>query len=298
MVRRLRRRMGRWRMSDLVPGSLGDAAKLPGLGERGSALDRLVARYVRQLLALGLSTQAAAKSAWLAAQRAGRTGEAMTEPLTQLTVTSRARAVEMAQVFLRAAAREQGVDLSGVDLARPPELDPTRAARAFGYAGPGVLGLSLQRLAEQRVAERRAADAVAATAERFVLGAAREAVVEAVEAPGVRSRSVSDGWGGLNLRTTRWARVTTSLRPCAFCVMLASRGAVYKSEASAFGFNASQYHDNCHCIVVPIVEGGEPSQQSATYYRLWQQATSGYSGRSALKAFRSALRKAELRETA
>ncbi|PWG60851.1 hypothetical protein DF200_01115 [Bifidobacterium catulorum] len=48
----------------------------------------------------------------------------------------------------------------------------------------------------------------------------------------------------------KWARVCGSAKPCAFCVMLASRGFAYNSQETAdFG---SGFHDgHCHCTVVP-----------------------------------------------
>ena len=44
-----------------------------------------------------------------------------------------------------------------------------------------------------------------------------------------------------------WARATSG-KPCAFCAMLASRGPVYKSEATA-GFHA---HGSCSCTAEPV----------------------------------------------
>lgn len=52
---------------------------------------------------------------------------------------------------------------------------------------------------------------------------------------------------GLDPAGARFARVA-SAGGCPFCRMLAGRGAVYHSEATAGGH---QYHDHCHCIVVP-----------------------------------------------
>lgn len=49
-----------------------------------------------------------------------------------------------------------------------------------------------------------------------------------------------------------WARVTDG-DPCYFCLTLASRGAVYKSEQSA-SFEA---HDHCACIAMPVYDGTE-----------------------------------------
>lgn len=47
----------------------------------------------------------------------------------------------------------------------------------------------------------------------------------------------------------RWARVPSG-RGCAFCLMLASRGAVYGSKSAAGGMR--DYHDHCHCQPVPV----------------------------------------------
>lgn len=51
----------------------------------------------------------------------------------------------------------------------------------------------------------------------------------------------------------RFARVPTGKETCAFCLMLATRGAVYWSRKSAGEFN--HYHRNCDCKVVPSYEG-------------------------------------------
>lgn len=63
----------------------------------------------------------------------------------------------------------------------------------------------------------------------------------------------------------RYARVSTT--GCGFCQMLASRGAVYRSESSA-SFGA---HDNCKCVAVPSFDGTplpvrpyEPSAKNVT----------------------------------
>lgn len=46
----------------------------------------------------------------------------------------------------------------------------------------------------------------------------------------------------------RYARVPRGSKTCAFCTMLASRGAVYASERSAG--RGDKYHGNCHCYPV------------------------------------------------
>lgn len=60
----------------------------------------------------------------------------------------------------------------------------------------------------------------------------------------------------------------TSGDPCAFCRMLASRGAVYKTEKSA----DFESHDGCGCSAEPLFRGGRPPEQAAEYAREWQAA--------------------------
>lgn len=60
-----------------------------------------------------------------------------------------------------------------------------------------------------------------------------------------------------------WAR---EARPgaCSFCALLATRGAVYRSEQTA-EFKA---HDHCHCLPVPLFAD---SYEPPAYIRAWQQ---------------------------
>lgn len=56
----------------------------------------------------------------------------------------------------------------------------------------------------------------------------------------------------------RWARVPSGQKPCDWCLMLASRGFVYKSKASAGGL--SQWHRGCMCAIVPDFDGSTAIQ--------------------------------------
>lgn len=69
-----------------------------------------------------------------------------------------------------------------------------------------------------------------------------------------------------------WARVPSGADTCAFCRMLASRGAVYTSEARAkFGKSGRKYHGKCDCGVVVVrgphdyPEGYDPDVYLAEY---------------------------------
>jgi hypothetical protein len=64
-----------------------------------------------------------------------------------------------------------------------------------------------------------------------------------------------------------WGRVTSG-DPCAFCRMVAGRGATYKTEKSA----SFEPHDGCGCSAEPLFKGGSPPAQAAEYAREWNEA--------------------------
>lgn len=86
-----------------------------------------------------------------------------------------------------------------------------------------------------------------------------------------------------------WQRVP---RPgcCAFCAMLASRGAVYKSDVTA-GLN-SKYHDFDRCVVAPVFSGDtfsdEVRGQFLAVYEPVRTASGAVSTTATLAEMRSA----------
>lgn len=86
-----------------------------------------------------------------------------------------------------------------------------------------------------------------------------------------------------------WARVTDGA-PCAFCAMLASRGAVYRSEFTAmYRGDGGKYHDHCGCSAEPIYRKGAALPGRASEFSdLWAESTRGLSGNEARIAFRRA----------
>ncbi|MET0419507.1 MAG: hypothetical protein ABW022_26125 [Actinoplanes sp.] len=134
-------------------------------------------------------------------------------------------------------------------LARPPAADFANELR--GAALKGILVARRAGLPVDRAKERgfvRAAGALA----KLVLAGGRRTLVTLV-----RQDRTALGW----------ARVTSD-DPCAFCRMLASRGAVYKSEAGADFVP----HDGCGCSPEPLFRGASPPEQAAEYAREWQAA--------------------------
>jgi hypothetical protein len=133
--------------------------------------------------------------------------------------------------------------------ARPPMADlagELRGASLAGIVRARRAGMTVEGAKVQGFA--RATGSLA----KLVLSGGRRTLVAAVEAdPQARG----------------WARVTSG-SPCAFCRMLASRGATYKTERSA----DFESHDACGCTVEPLFAGGRPPAQSAQYAREWQAA--------------------------
>lgn len=89
--------------------------------------------------------------------------------------------------------------------------------------------------------------------------------------------------------TGRWQRITDP-DACAFCAMLASRGAVFVpgggvSTSSDITFSA---HGNCACQAEPAYEGTELPAASRRFREQWDEVTEGKSGKDALNAFRQA----------
>lgn len=113
---------------------------------------------------------------------------------------------------------------------------------------------------------------VVGAAVRHVLGGGRGAIINRIQ---------------VDRAAIGVARVTSG-KPCAFCAMLASRGAVYKdrSQTSA-GF---QSHDACKCQPMTIYRRGERLPASNTQFAdLWAESTDGLGGDRAINAFRQAL---------
>lgn len=80
--------------------------------------------------------------------------------------------------------------------------------------------------------------------------------------------------GELIARPFAFARVCHPNKngPCGFCVMLASRGPVYKSSESA-GIRADRYHDHCFCTCTPVFTSKhwEGKEQQVGFERVYNE---------------------------
>lgn len=133
----------------------------------------------------------------------------------------------------RQAAEAQGVFVPSLAAAIP---DPQIAASLYVTGRDGLrkalaAGQSVEKA--QQTALVRTSGAVG----RHIVDAGRQTVIAAVHA---------------DPEAVGWARVTDG-NPCYFCLTLASRGAVYKTEQTA----DFQAHDHCACVAMPVYKATE-----------------------------------------
>lgn len=165
-------------------------------------------------------------------------------------------------------------------LLTPPAPDPRQVATSLTVTGPH----RIRYLTERGVDPDRAAR----SALRDVSGAAARHVMNG-------GRSVVDALARADRRAVGWARVTDA-HPCAFCAMLASRGYVYLSRATAERTTdrssrgpGHRYHDHCACVAEPaFTRSATLPGRGEEFARLWRESTAGLSGASARRAFRAA----------
>lgn len=108
---------------------------------------------------------------------------------------------------------------------------------------------------------KAAEDRMVAAMTRLAVQGGRETTVEAVQ----RDRQARG-----------WARETRG-GCCYFCAMLATRGAIYKSDQTAgrsanekfVGAGEFKFHNNCHCIAVPVFGVYEKTADARAWTRQW-----------------------------
>ena len=74
-------------------------------------------------------------------------------------------------------------------------------------------------------------------------------------------------------RRPKFARVPTGAETCDFCLMLASRGFVYTSEATAGAIKLDHYHSGDDCrVICQWEDGGVEGYDTQAIYDRWQDA--------------------------
>lgn len=104
---------------------------------------------------------------------------------------------------------------------------------------------------------------------RHVIAAGRNAVADAAHNGSAKfTSSGAPAHAG-------YARVLSGRESCAFCAMLASRGAVYQEDTVVTRKDGRRYHDGCDCIPVLVVENvpWEGEEYAEALYEQWQKHT-------------------------
>lgn len=144
--------------------------------------------------------------------------------------------------------------------AEPPPL--AQVTRTAGWALHPVLQPVEGATADLTVVH----DNLAAAVERLILDVGRDTITGNVEA---------------DRKAKGWARLTEP-DACSWCALLATRGAVYKSERSAATkADGEGYHTNCRCHVEAVFNVYEPPAQVRAWESQYLDATKGVSGSKA-----------------
>lgn len=169
-------------------------------------------------------------------------------------------------------------------------LDPVRAqpnpeqmATSLRVTGPVAFKTNFRSTGNADVALQVMETRLTGSAQRLALSGDRDTTRATIDASSV---------------IVGYRRVLSS-SPCAFCAMLASRGAVYKEKSATQVVGrggaprgsreiGSSYHDNCHCTSEPLYEGEPEPVDVVALQEQWEQVTAGLSGTDALNAFRRA----------
>lgn len=115
-----------------------------------------------------------------------------------------------------------------------------------------------------------AKELVTGVAEKAVLDTGRTTIINAVQS---------------DRKAKAWARVVEP-GACSFCLLLATRGAVYRSETTA----SFRSHDHCKCHVEPVFSEYEPSAEVRRAQQIYRESTKGVRGPKAMRlAFRQAI---------
>lgn len=163
---------------------------------------------------------------------------------------------------------------AGLDIVLADTPDRLAIRGSLTATGPISMKEAIGRGLAVEAASDRALVALSGAVSRVVLNGGRDTVIRTIEASGVY----------------RWMRVTHG-KTCWFCAMLASRGPVYTSRATAGDARGrpGRFHDHCDCTIEPVLVAEAAIPESTRRYDdLWAAATAGLSGAAARNAFRTA----------
>lgn len=201
-----------------------------------------------------------------------RSWPAVMRALEIVVADGRSKVAAAAKDYLEQMRDLQNAAALEVQQAQPPDQIATRVSLIA--TGPATMKDAIGRGLTAADAANRALTTLTGAVSRVVLNGGRDTVIQSIEASGVY----------------RWMRVTHG-KTCWFCAMLASRGPVYTSRASAGDARGrpARFHDHCDCTIEPVLVTNPVVPESTQRYDdLWSSSTYGLSGSAARAAFRAA----------
>lgn len=164
---------------------------------------------------------------------------------------------ELEPYFEAVAENAASLSAQSYDLMRYEVLGETMGAQPYVDRDPAWTRQALEGLAER----------YSGNMEAFIRGVTDRVDYEAKRAAG----STQFKNGANDKRGPRFARVPTGAETCPFCIMLASRGFVYRSSKRAGQLD--HYHPNCDCRIVSSwdssgVAGYDPDEYLHEYEKL------------------------------
>ncbi len=202
-----------------------------------------------------------------------RSWPAVMRALELIVADGRSTVASAAADYLR-QMRDLQNPTADLDILPASSPDPLALAASLTATGPATIKDAISRGLTAAAAADRALTVLSGAVARTVLNGGRDTVIQTIEASGVY----------------RWMRVTHG-KTCWFCAMLASRGPVYHSRATAGDARGrpGRFHDHCDCTIEPVLVADPVVPASIQRYdELWSRTTAGLSGADARNAFRLA----------
>lgn len=178
------------------------------------------------------------------------------------------RSTALSTAYLEAFHEAEGVATRPLEVQEASALAREQALSSLFWTGPAYYRAAVARDVPVAKAADVALSGSLKAAMRLSLQGGRETITSTVD-----SSRVIEGI----------ARVTDG-KPCSFCALLASRGAVYKSEETA----RFRPHDGCGCQPEPVYrrKGYLPPGRSKEFADLYKQIPGGLSPADSRRAFR------------
>jgi len=182
--------------------------------------------------------------------------------IQQEILTGQSALARLARGYLVQHARLEGVAIAAAVI----EPNAQQIATSLRVAGPVAFKTQMAISGSEAQATRVMASQIQGAATRLVLEGDRETTMRTFT-----ERDEIEGW----------RRVAGRSSPCAFCLMLIGRGAVYSKQSARF-----QSHDRCSCKPELLYRREPEPPEVRRLSEEWSRVTSGHSGNAAIEAWR------------